>query len=111
VLIVLVLLLAGVGAWVVIAGDANPAADRLRTGSSTTAAPSDPTAASEAAAAPRTTPTAPARDPVLGNGQTVTVAFGGDANFDGSNAARVASDPSSILAGVARCCLVPTSPW
>jgi hypothetical protein len=48
---------------------------------------------------------------VLGNGQTVTVAFGGDANFDGSNAARVASDPSSILAGVARCCLVPTSPW
>ena len=114
-----VLLLAGVVAWVVIADDARPSADRVRTGSSTTAAASDPTAASEAAApsttaapsdptaasepvaAPPTTPTTPARDPVLGNGETVTIAFGGDTNFDGSNAARVASDPSSILAGVA----------
>jgi poly-gamma-glutamate synthesis protein (capsule biosynthesis protein) len=98
VLVAVVLPLAGVGAWVVIADDASPPADGARTGSSTTAAPSDPTAASEAAAAP---PTTPARDPVLGNGQTVTIAFGGDTNFDGSNAARVASDPSSILAGVA----------
>jgi poly-gamma-glutamate capsule biosynthesis protein CapA/YwtB (metallophosphatase superfamily) len=96
-----VLLLAGVGAWVVIADDASPTADRARTGSSTTAAPSDPTTPSEAAAVPPTTSTTPARDPVLGSGQTVTVAFGGDTNFDGSNAARVASDPSSILAGVA----------
>jgi Bacterial capsule synthesis protein PGA_cap len=98
VLVAVVLPLVGVGAWVVIADDASPTADGARAGSSTTAAPSDPTAASEAAAAP---PTTPARDPVLGNGQTVTIAFGGDTNFDGSNAARVASDPSSILAGAA----------
>jgi poly-gamma-glutamate capsule biosynthesis protein CapA/YwtB (metallophosphatase superfamily) len=101
VLTAFVLLLAGVAAWVVIADDADPTGDRTRTGPSTTAALSGPTATSEAAAVPPTTPTTPPRDPVLGNGQTVTIAVGGDTNFDGSNAARVATDPSSILAGVA----------
>jgi poly-gamma-glutamate capsule biosynthesis protein CapA/YwtB (metallophosphatase superfamily) len=101
VLTAFVLLAVGLAAWVVIAGDADPTGDRTRTGPSTTAAPSGPATTSEAAAIPPTTASAPARDPVLGNGQTVTIAFGGDTNFDGSNAARVVSDPSSILAGVA----------
>jgi poly-gamma-glutamate capsule biosynthesis protein CapA/YwtB (metallophosphatase superfamily) len=60
------------------------------------------TAATTVPASP-TTPatTATTRDPVLGNGESVTIAFGGDTNFEGTNADRLAADPASVLAPVA----------
>jgi len=56
-------------------------------------------AATEAAAqpAPPATP-APNR---RGNGQGVTLAFGGDVHFEGKIRVRLAADPPSVLAGVA----------
>lgn len=48
---------------------------------------------------PETTTTT--RDPVLGNGEAVTIAFGGDTNFEGSAAVRLDADPASVLAPVA----------
>jgi poly-gamma-glutamate synthesis protein (capsule biosynthesis protein) len=41
------------------------------------------------------------RDPVLGSGQPVTIAFAGDTFFDGPIEARLATDPASVLAPVA----------
>jgi poly-gamma-glutamate synthesis protein (capsule biosynthesis protein) len=49
--------------------------------------------------APPTTPAA--RDPVLGSGQPVVLAFGGDVHFEGSIRAKLAADPASVFAGVA----------
>ncbi len=44
--------------------------------------------------------TLPARDPVLGNGETVTIAFGGDASFENLDSA-LAGDTSSLLSAIA----------
>jgi len=51
----------------------------------------------ETASTPPATP-APNR---RGNGQAVTMAFGGDVHFEGKIRVRLGADPSSILAGVA----------
>lgn len=48
---------------------------------------------------PATTTTA--RDPFLGNGQAVTIAFGGDTHFEGEIAGRLVADPGSIFGGYA----------
>ena len=70
----------------VIATDGDDAVDTAA--SSTTAATTPTTVA----------PTTTTRDPVLGNGQTVTLAFAGDTNFEGSAGERLANDPASVLA-------------
>jgi poly-gamma-glutamate synthesis protein (capsule biosynthesis protein) len=41
------------------------------------------------------------RDPVLGTGEPVTIAFAGDTFFEGPNEARLAADPASVLGPVA----------
>lgn len=41
------------------------------------------------------------RDPMLGNGQSVTIAFAGDTFFEGVIERRLAADPASVLAPVA----------
>jgi poly-gamma-glutamate synthesis protein (capsule biosynthesis protein) len=64
-------------------GDPGPAT----TGSSTSVPVSASTATTE-------------RGP-LGSGQTVTLAFAGDMNFEGSNRTRLAGDPGSLLAAIA----------
>jgi poly-gamma-glutamate capsule biosynthesis protein CapA/YwtB (metallophosphatase superfamily) len=46
-------------------------------------------------------PTTTARDPVLGNGQPVTFAFGGDVHFEKAIRTRLDADPSAVLAPVA----------
>lgn len=43
----------------------------------------------------------PASRPRRGNGQAVTLAFGGDVHFEGRIRARLQADPSTVLAGVA----------
>jgi poly-gamma-glutamate synthesis protein (capsule biosynthesis protein) len=48
-----------------------------------------------------TTTTAPPRDPLLGNGEAVTIAFGGDTNFEGVIADRLATEPATIFGGFA----------
>lgn len=48
-----------------------------------------------------TTTTVAARDPVLGSGQQVVMAFGGDVHFEGAIGAKLAADPASVFAGVA----------
>jgi poly-gamma-glutamate synthesis protein (capsule biosynthesis protein) len=74
----------------------------------TTTRPASNTAPPETTAPPAstmattaTTLAAAQTDPALGSGQPVTIAFGGDTTFDGSNAGLVGSDPGRILAGVA----------
>jgi len=47
------------------------------------------------------TSTTTARDPVLGNGQPVTFAFGGDVHFEKAIRTRLDNDPSAVLAPVA----------
>lgn len=47
-----------------------------------------------------TTTTEDPRDPVLGSGEAVTFAFGGDMNFEGSTATRLANDPASVFGPV-----------
>jgi poly-gamma-glutamate synthesis protein (capsule biosynthesis protein) len=64
-----------------------------------TTSPSGATSATTASTAPTTATTL--RDPFLGNGQAVTIAFGGDTNFEGVIAERLASDPGSIFGGFA----------
>jgi poly-gamma-glutamate synthesis protein (capsule biosynthesis protein) len=59
----------------------------------------DPIAPPPTTAAPA--PAAAVRDPVLGSGRSVTLAFAGDTNFEGANAERLAADPASVLAPVA----------
>jgi poly-gamma-glutamate synthesis protein (capsule biosynthesis protein) len=44
-----------------------------------------------------TTTTTTVRDPVLGNGTPVTLAFAGDTNFEGVIADRLAADPASVF--------------
>jgi poly-gamma-glutamate synthesis protein (capsule biosynthesis protein) len=52
--------------------------------------------------APTTTEsTVPLRDPVLGNGQPVTFAFGGDVHFEKHIRTRLASDPVAVFGPVA----------
>jgi poly-gamma-glutamate synthesis protein (capsule biosynthesis protein) len=46
-------------------------------------------------------PTTPARDPVRGSGQPVTLAFGGDVHFDGALRAKLLADPNTVLAPIA----------
>lgn len=41
------------------------------------------------------------RDPFVGNGEAVTIAFAGDTNFEGANATRLDVDPAGVLAPVA----------
>jgi poly-gamma-glutamate synthesis protein (capsule biosynthesis protein) len=43
------------------------------------------------------TTTTTVRDPVLGNGTPVTLAFAGDTNFEGVIADRLAADPASVF--------------
>ena len=57
----------------------------------TSTAPAAPTT-------PTTAATSTTRDPVLGNGATVTIAFGGDTNFEAAAGDRLAADPASVLA-------------
>ncbi len=52
-------------------------------------------------AAVPTAPPATAAPNRRGNGQGVSLAFGGDVHFEGRIGARLGSDPSSVLAGVA----------
>ena len=40
------------------------------------------------------------RDPVLGDGKPVTIAFAGDMNFEGATASRLAADPNSVFGPV-----------
>jgi poly-gamma-glutamate synthesis protein (capsule biosynthesis protein) len=87
--VVPVLAVAAVGAAVLLGGDDEPTVD-----AGVTSAPSAPPTTAE----PTTTTT---RDPVLGSGEAVTIAFGGDVNFEGSNAARIDDDPASVFAPVA----------
>jgi len=49
--------------------------------------------------APATTTTR--RDPRRGNGQPVTLAFGGDMHFEGALRGKLAADPSTVLAPIA----------
>lgn len=48
-----------------------------------------------------TTTTEPPRDPLLGNGEPVTLAFAGDTNFEGVIANRLAADPVSVFGPIA----------
>lgn len=79
------------GASVAPATDASTAGTALP---STTAAV--PTTAVPTTAVPATTTTA-VRDPLLGNGRQVTLAFAGDTNFEGVIAQRLAADPVSVF--------------
>jgi poly-gamma-glutamate synthesis protein (capsule biosynthesis protein) len=63
--------------------------------------PSPSTAATAPSTTGPTTTAAPARDPVVGNGQPVVFAFGGDVHFEGMIEAKLAADPASVFAGVA----------
>lgn len=67
------------------------------------AAPSPTSGRPTTAPPPPTTtiPTAPPRDPILGNGNPVVFAFGGDVHFEGMIRSKLAADPASVLAGVA----------
>ena len=88
--IVLAVLVAGSGAAVVLLrGDDDPSAVGSDATPSSSAAPSTD--------APTTGPPT-TRDPVLGNGETVTIAFGGDTNFEAAAGERLAADPASVLA-------------
>ena len=42
----------------------------------------------------------PVRDPELGSGKPITIAFGGDVNFEGGLAGALQSDPASLLSDV-----------
>jgi poly-gamma-glutamate synthesis protein (capsule biosynthesis protein) len=53
---------------------------------------------SDAAAPKQAQPPVP--DPELGSGKPLTIAFGGDVNFDGGLAPALQSDPAALLAGV-----------
>jgi poly-gamma-glutamate synthesis protein (capsule biosynthesis protein) len=86
----------GVGAAIALRDDdtSSGAAD-----ASTTVAGDDST---QASLRTTTTPsTAPPRDPVLGSGQAIVLAFAGDSNFEGSAAARLETNPASVFAPVA----------
>ncbi len=91
------------GAWIVIADgssdDGGPAVADAGTAGTTTSGSAVVTTAPPPTAAPTTT--VPPRDPVLGSGQTITIAFAGDSNFEGSAADRLAADPASVLAPIA----------
>lgn len=56
-------------------------------------APTEAVAPSSTEASTTTT----VRDPVLGNGESVTLAFAGDTHFEGAVADRLASDPASVF--------------
>jgi poly-gamma-glutamate synthesis protein (capsule biosynthesis protein) len=75
--------------------------ERAVASSSTTdpTTPSTTTSLATTTTAPATTTTV--RDPFLGNGASVTLAFGGDTNFEGVIADRLATDPASIFGGFA----------
>jgi poly-gamma-glutamate capsule biosynthesis protein CapA/YwtB (metallophosphatase superfamily) len=94
-------------AWAMVGHEDDP----VLAGGGTTAAggpsgpsgPSDPSDTDATTVAPTTLPatTTTARDPFLGNGQAVTLAFGGDTHFEGRIADRLATDPGSIFGGFA----------
>jgi poly-gamma-glutamate synthesis protein (capsule biosynthesis protein) len=48
-----------------------------------------------------TTSTTVARDPFLGSGESITIAFGGDVHFEGVLRGKLASDPATVLAPIA----------
>lgn len=67
------------------------------------ASPSDEntTTTAPTSAAPSTATTAAPRDPLLGNGESVTLAFAGDTNFEGVIPQRLAADPVSVFGPIA----------
>lgn len=81
-------------AAVLLLGDDEIAPSGASVGSTATSAPG-----TTATTVPATTTTV--RDPFLGNGEAVTIAFGGDTNFEGVIAERLESDPGSIFGGFA----------
>lgn len=85
---------AGLGTVLLVADDDEITAAGAGVGPTATSAPG-----TTATTAPTTTTTV--RDPFLGNGESVTIAFGGDTNFEGAIAERLESDPGSIFGGFA----------
>jgi hypothetical protein len=88
------LVAAAAAGYLLVADDDEITAAGAGVGPTATSAP-DTTAST----VPTTTTTI--RDPFLGNGEAVTIAFGGDTNFEGAIAERLESDPGSIFGGFA----------
>jgi poly-gamma-glutamate synthesis protein (capsule biosynthesis protein) len=89
--VAIVLVAGAAAAWAVTRdGSGDPA---VRTAAATT------TSSTTVVTAPTTTTTR--RDPVLGNGEAVTFAFGGDVMFEGALRAKLLDDPNGLLAAVA----------
>jgi poly-gamma-glutamate synthesis protein (capsule biosynthesis protein) len=64
------------------------------------ASSTESTATTTTTTLPPTTTTAP-RDPMRGNGQAVTFAFGGDVHFEGGLRSKLVADPNTVLAPIA----------
>ena len=80
------------------AKDASDGADAPKAGEEAQApAPAEGDAGAAEAA---TTEADDGRDPVLGDGKPVTIAFAGDMNFEGATASRLAADPNSVFGPV-----------
>lgn len=72
-------------------GGADPPAEAAVVATSVTSTPPPTT----------TEPPTTVRDPVLGSGEAVVLAFGGDVHFEGAIRSKLAADPTSVFAGVA----------
>ena len=59
-----------------------------------------PADGADGAAEATTTEADDGRDPVLGDGKPVTIAFAGDMNFEGATASRLDADPNSVFGPV-----------
>lgn len=80
-----------------------PPATSMPTGTTPESAPPDasPGSTSAPTTSPRTAPpTTARRDPTLGSGATVTIAFGGDVHFEKMIRSRLDADPATVMAPV-----------
>jgi poly-gamma-glutamate synthesis protein (capsule biosynthesis protein) len=87
-----------VGAVVAAGDDTDQTAEKVETDTATSAT-REATTTAPTTTLPTTT--VPPRHPILGNGQAVTLAFGGDVHFEGMIRPRLAHDPASVFASVA----------
>jgi poly-gamma-glutamate synthesis protein (capsule biosynthesis protein) len=91
-----------VGAGLVTVAAAGGGAYLLRADDDSIATPVSSTTTTSTTTAPLpTTTTVPPPDPILGSGQPVTFAFGGDSHFEAHLASRLARDPNGVLSPIA----------
>lgn len=100
IVVAIVVVLAGVASGAVWFGvERGPGAERPDSTADEVVPVSDgqPATDPEATASTTEATTTTVRDPALGNGETVTLAFAGDTNFEGVIADRLAADPASVF--------------